>query len=546
MAGITYATTTLLTAICCCLVTAASAYNILVLSPITTPSHTNVLKPLVMALADQRGHSVTYWNGLKPPSAFNSTSGNLRVLHSSPSDLVDINNDHGIIRFSHRNSPFRLFFDIPQRMATYCTAVFNDPIFHRLMMNRTDNQERYDLLVIEGVFNDCALLLAKALDLPFVYFNCMSPTPWLLDAVGSPLALDHFPHPGFSYTDQMSLWQRTVNALSGVMIVYFHRWVVMPTVDRVAANILGRNLTPVWDIEDRYLSLLMTNSHFSINYQFPMLPAVVQIGGLYCAPPKPLPEELESFVNASGDDGFIIVSFGSIVKGSQVPDGIRLLFLSTFARLNQRVIFKWEDQPGDNVSIPSNVKLLPWMPQQDLLGHPKIRLFINHGGLNSKQEAVYHGVPFIALPLFADQPINAQKAQDDGYAIKLDWDHLTEEILYDAIQRILTDPRYALRMKEVSALSRDEMTSPLERAIYWIEYVIRHQGAPHLRSASRQLSLHQRGFVDVMLVVVSIAFLVAYVAICMCRRALLLLALAARKQQHDTPRMMTGSAKKVD
>jgi hypothetical protein len=360
------------------------------LSPITTPSHTNVLKPLVMALADQRGHSVTYWNGLKPPSAFNSTSGNLRVLHSSPSDLVDINNDHGI-RFSHRNSPFRLFFDIPQRMANYCTAVFNDPIFHRLMMNGTDNQERYDLLVIEGVFNDCALLLAKALDLPFVYFNCMSPTPWLLDAVGSPLALDHFPHPGFSYTDQMSLWQRTVNALSGVMIVYFHRWVVMPTVDRVAANILGRNLTPVWDIEDRYLSLLMTNSHFSINYQFPMLPAVVQIGGLYCAPPKPLPEELESFVNASGDDGFILVSFGSIVKGSQVPDGIRLLFLSTFARLSQRVIFKWEDQPGENVSIPSNVKLLPWMPQQDLLGHPKIRLFINHGGLNSKQEAVYHG-----------------------------------------------------------------------------------------------------------------------------------------------------------
>nr|CAH0105631.1 unnamed protein product [Daphnia galeata] len=32
-------------------------------------------------------------------------------------------------------------------------------------------------------------------------------------------------------------------------------------------------------------------------------------------------------------------------------------------------------------------------------------------------------------------------------------------------------------------------------------YVIRHEGAPHLRSASRKLSLHQRGFMDVILVV---------------------------------------------
>jgi glucuronosyltransferase len=68
-------------------------------------------------------------------------------------------------------------------------------------------------------------------------------------------------------------------------------------------------------------------------------------------------------------------------------------------------------------------------------------------------------------------------------------------------------------MKQVSALTRDQMESPLERAIYWIEYVIRHQGAPHLRSASRKLSLHQRGFIDVIVVVLFLSFLVAYVTI---------------------------------
>ncbi len=81
------------------------------------------------------------------------------------------------------------------------------------------------------------------------------------------------------------------------------------------------------------------------------------------------------------------------------------------------------------------------MPQQDLLGHPRAKLFINHGGLNSKQEAVYHGVPFIALPIFSDQPINAQRAEADGYAIRLDWNSLNGQIFFDAIQEILKNPR---------------------------------------------------------------------------------------------------------
>lgn len=52
-------------------------------------------------------------------------------------------------------------------------------------------------------------------------------------------------------------------------------------------------------------------------------------------------------------------------------------------------------------------------------------------------------------------------------------------------------------MLQVSRLMRDQIDHPLERAIYWIEYVIRHKGAHHLRTASRQLSIFQRGLMDV-------------------------------------------------
>lgn len=39
---------------------------------------------------------------------------------------------------------------------------------------------------------------------------------------------------------------------------------------------------------------------------------------------------------------------------------------------------------------------------------------------------------------------------------------------------------------------------PMETAIYWIEYVIRHQGAPQMRSPAKDLNLLQRNSVDVL------------------------------------------------
>ena len=155
---------------------------------------------------------------------------------------------------------------------------------------------------------------------------------------------------------------------------------------------------------------------------------------------------MEEFVSGSGDDGFIIVSFGSILRGANMSPETRRTFISTFSRLKQRVVWKWEDETKmspDADLLPVNVKLVPWLPQQDLLGHPKARLFINHGGMLSNQEAVYHGVPFVAMPVFADHFINAQKAQDDGYAIYFDWDKVAEEdAFYEAIQQVLNNPRF--------------------------------------------------------------------------------------------------------
>jgi glucuronosyltransferase len=57
--------------------------------------------------------------------------------------------------------------------------------------------------------------------------------------------------------------------------------------------------------------------------------------------------------------------------------------------------------------------------------------------------------------------------------------------------------RYRDNMKKMSAISKDEPESPLNRAVWWAEYVLRHNGAKHLRSSALDLAWYQHLLLDV-------------------------------------------------
>ena len=93
------------------------------------------------------------------------------------------------------------------------------------------------------------------------------------------------------------------------------------------------------------------------------------------------------------------------------------------------------------VSVSDNVKLLSWLPQNDILGHPKTRLFIGHAGLNGMLESTYHGVPMICSPFFGDQFDNARIAKHAGFGEVVDLDTTSAEDFVSLIHKVLTQPR---------------------------------------------------------------------------------------------------------
>ncbi|KPJ20764.1 UDP-glucuronosyltransferase 2C1 [Papilio xuthus] len=130
-------------------------------------------------------------------------------------------------------------------------------------------------------------------------------------------------------------------------------------------------------------------------------------------------------------------------------------------------------------------------------------------------ETVYHGVPIVSIPVFCDHEANAAKAEVDGYAKILDLQYLTSDKLYRAIKEVIDEPKYRIEVKKRQILLRDQKETPLERAIYWTEYVIRHKGAYHLLSPAKDLNFFQYYLLDVALafivILITISVLIAFV-----------------------------------
>ena len=93
------------------------------------------------------------------------------------------------------------------------------------------------------------------------------------------------------------------------------------------------------------------------------------------------------------------------------------------------------------VSVSDNVKLMSWLPQNDILGHPKTRLFIGHAGLNGILESTYHGVPMIVAPFFGDQFYNANTMKQSGLAEVVNLWSMPSEEFVSLIQKVLSGSR---------------------------------------------------------------------------------------------------------
>lgn len=363
---------------------------------------------------------------------------------------------------------------------------------------------KYDVVLTDPATGG-GTLLAHRLGLPLVYN-----VRWTIQGEGhnaiAPSPLSYVPIPGAQLTDKMTFGERVTN----LMFYLFTSLQILYLSDSIYSPFVHQYFGP--DVHYMYLwqeaDIWLMRNDFTFEFPRPTMPNIVYMGGFQCKPSKPLPQDLAAFVQSSGEHGVIIMSLGTLV--GQLPDDLTEDIAAAFAQLPQKVI--WRHVGERPVTLGNNTLLVDWLPQNDLLGHPKTRAFVAHGGTNGVQEAIYHGVPILGLPLMFDQKDNLSRMKARGVAKVLDLATLNRDTFLEALTEVLVEPSYSKNMQKLSRLHRDKPMKPLDEAIFWIEYVMRHKGASHLRTQSFRMSWIQYNSIDVIATLMAAVLLVLLIS----------------------------------
>eukprot|EP00102_Acyrthosiphon_pisum_P002681 XP_001944335.2 PREDICTED: UDP-glucuronosyltransferase 2C1 [Acyrthosiphon pisum] len=465
---------------------AADGARILAMMPIAAKSHWNVVDSVLQTLV-ARGHHVTAITPFpkKSPVANYTELDMSRLMPSGVSVPWDTVLGECSV---HNNLPF-----LSGRHKDMCRVVYEHDEFWRII-----ETNKYDLFITELLASSCDAYVSYYLQIPQIVIVSSHVHTWYHHTFGSHMNPAHVSTYHAPFAVPKNFIERMVNTYD-----YLYSHMVFKWVDR-ESTVIGRKYfgsdAPDADTLMKNTSLVFINGHHTVDLAKPLLPNFVNIGGIHLVQPKPLPKDIEQYINDS-PNGVIFFTLGSVIRLETAPAYLQKAFVGALAEIPQRVLWKY-DVP-DIGDLPQNVKIGKWFPQRDILEHKNVKLFISHGGMSGIYEAIDSGIPVLGIPLFFDQSHNIANIAHWGAGIMLDHKTLTKDIFLNAIKEMITNyDKYKFKAMELSRRFKDRPNTPKEEVIYWTEYVIKHKGAHHLKTAALKLSWYQYFLIDILITIV--------------------------------------------
>ncbi|KAI5645182.1 UDP-glucoronosyl and UDP-glucosyl transferase domain-containing protein [Phthorimaea operculella] len=330
-------------------VTSKSA-RILAVYPTPSISHQVVFRPLTLGLA-KRGHEVIV---LTPDPAFpkGQAPKNLREI-----DVHDMSYElwrkHIVTQATGNIDDL-----YKQSQIAYETQM---EIFH-MQLNTSefrkiiDEKQQFDLLLLEAWLKP-TFLLTHWFKAPVIQVSSLGPAWSNYENLGAP------EHPLLSQPlYNLTLWEKMVELYS-----YWEYIKLFDKFERDQDDFITRTYgsdTPSLRELSNNIDMLFLNIHPIFEGNPPWPPGIISIWGIHTKPEKPLPEDLQSYLDSS-KNGVIYVSFGTNADPANLhPEKIQT-FVKVFSKLPYDILWKLNHDvlPGKTEKI----KISKWLPQSDLL-----------------------------------------------------------------------------------------------------------------------------------------------------------------------------------
>ncbi|VDL76115.1 unnamed protein product [Nippostrongylus brasiliensis] len=507
---------------------ATSSYKFLVYSPIFGYSHMNFMGAIADTLTEA-GHDVTVLMPIMDEEQVNKTGVKLtKNIIKTPPDprTMELQKDKAdVVSKMWTLKPTLLGLlqmgrNMTEMFTFQCEALISD----EQLMKRLEN-EKFDVGISE-VFTICGLGIFETLHIPATIATFSGVHLDLVSKyIGEPVV------PSMSGTsDRMGFTGRLMNVVDSFGGEMFFGQIFSSEIEAFRAK-----LGPQFKSYEELLaqaSYMFTNSNPYLDYPRPMLHKTVPLGGITVPRDKKknvLPKEWDSILNARKRTAF--VSFGSVAQSIYMPELYKKTLLSVFESMpDTTFIWKYEEKGAKLADHLKNVHLSTWVPQNALLADPRLTVFVTHGGLGSTTELAHLGKPAILIPIFADQPRNAQMLAKHGTGIVLTkYDLENPQKLKESLERIFSDESFSQNATRLSEMLLSPPISAKQLLIRHSEFAAKFGRLPNLDPYGRQLSFVEYFLLDVFLAAIVVIFVAVVVTVMIFRKCLSLFSTKKKK-----------------
>ncbi|XP_062550536.1 UDP-glucosyltransferase 2-like [Armigeres subalbatus] len=480
------------------------AANILYIDGVASPSHFIWHKALIHALA-AKGHNVTALSvDVEDKPVQNVTYIKLEGVYESLLSEEEGSLEMDFFEIGDMNT-LSVLYMFNEYTVLGCKFTLNTKGLKQLLDYPRDF--KFDLIISDYLNGPCVSSVAQHRFgrpplIGATAFHGLTTTTPMTGAYSYSASV---PNHEFNHPQAMSYCKRFENFVYNHFEELSKVYYMLPQVDKIVRKEFP-DIPYVGDLE-KETRIVLLNSNPVIQYSEPTMPNVISVGGMQIVKSKELPDDLKKVVE-NAKNGAILFSLGTNLRSDMLGDERLIEILNAMGHFPEyQFLWKFESDKMP-IEVPKNVYIRKWMPQNDLLAHPNVKLFITHSGLLSTQEAVWNGVPIIGFPVFADQHQNINYCVQQGVGKRLSLKNVKSKELVDAIKEVMADGRYRQNMSELSRLFRDQKETPLERAVWWVEWVLRNPTTQILQSNAIRLSWFAKYSFDVIVPILLVVFVV--------------------------------------